>query len=83
MFKKCGARKVVLLATPVNPFGPSSLMPQNEMNSPAHLHERKIKENLNYTVLSPVRLHLASGLLKWSALTGSLVQNISEGPKLA
>ena len=35
-----------------NPFGPSSLMPQSEINPPAHLHEREIKENLNYRVLS-------------------------------
>ena len=34
-----------------NPVGPSSLMPQSEVNPPAHLHEIKIKENLNYTVL--------------------------------
>ena len=34
-----------------NPFGPSSLMPQSEINPPAHLHEREIKENLNYRVL--------------------------------
>ena len=40
-----------------NPFGPSSLMPQSEMNSPAHLRERRIKENLNYTVLNHTFLH--------------------------
>ena len=34
-----------------NPFGPSSLMPQSEINPPAHMHGIKIKENLNYTVL--------------------------------
>ena len=34
-----------------NPFGPSSLMPQSEMNPPAHLRKRRIKENLNYRVL--------------------------------
>ena len=27
-------------------------MPQSEGNPPAHLHEIKIKENLNYTVLN-------------------------------
>ena len=37
-----------------NPFGPSSLMPQSEINPPAHLHERKIKENLNYRVLTKI-----------------------------
>ena len=26
-------------------------MPQSEVNAPAHLHEREIKENLNYRVL--------------------------------
>ena len=36
---------------PLNPFGPSSLIPQSEMNPPAHLQDRKIKENLDYTVL--------------------------------
>ena len=35
-----------------NPFGPSSLMPQSEINPPAHLHEREIKENLNYRVVN-------------------------------
>ena len=35
-----------------NPVGPSSLMPQSEVNPPAHLHEIKIKENLNYTVVN-------------------------------
>ena len=37
-----------------NPFGPSSLMPQSEINPPAHMHGIKIKENLNYTVFSTV-----------------------------
>ena len=37
-----------------NPFGPSSLMPQSEINPPAHLHEREIKENLNYRVFNTV-----------------------------
>ncbi len=27
-------------------------MPQSEKNPPAHLHARKIKENLNYTVVN-------------------------------
>ena len=49
--------KVEKVATPpfppLNPFGPSSLMPQSEMNPPAHLRERRIKENLNYRVVSP------------------------------
>ena len=36
---------------PLNPFGPSSLISQSEMNPPAHLRERRIKENLNYRVL--------------------------------
>ena len=27
-------------------------MPQSEVNAPAHLQDRKIKENLDYTVLN-------------------------------
>ena len=42
-----------------NPFGPGSLMPQSEMNRPAHLHERKIKENLNCRVV----IHPAENIL--------------------
>ncbi len=33
-----------------NPIGPSSLMLQSDMNPPAHLRDRKIKDNLNYRV---------------------------------
>ena len=55
---KFGAGKVVLFATAGNPFGPSSLMPQSEVNPSAHLHERKIKANLNYTVFKTLENHL-------------------------
>ena len=33
------------------PVGPSSVMPQSEVNAPAHLQDGKIKENLDYTVI--------------------------------
>ena len=40
-----------------NPFGPSSLMPQSEMNRPAHLHERKFKLHSIYIVIREFYLH--------------------------
>ncbi len=54
---KFGAGKVVLFATAGKPLGPSSLIPQSEMNPSAHLHERKIKANLNYTAFKTPENH--------------------------
>ena len=33
-------------------------MPQSEVNAPAHLQDRKIKENLNYRVLLTLKQKL-------------------------
>ena len=37
-------------------------MPQSEINPPAHLHEREIKENLNYRVLKRKAINFTNKL---------------------
>ena len=54
-----------------NPFGPSSLMPQSEMNPPAHLRKRRIKENLNYRVVITQCIKNVTTLI-FSSGTGSI-----------
>ncbi len=41
---KGGIRWQSHLIPPLNPFGPSSLMPHSEMNPPAHTREKKLKK---------------------------------------
>ena len=50
-------------------------MPQSEVNAPAHLQDRKIKENLDYTVVSLLDFKNADFFSVWEKEEVTMMKN--------